>query len=84
MQQEVINAQNDHQFFKAVKYIRNSKTKHKNIVHDKHGKVIANQDEQYKIVKQHFQEHSFETNKNSIQRFVGEPQNQENNKRGSC
>ena len=71
---EINKAENDHKFFKAVKYFRNpSKKKQSIIVHNKHGQSIANPDEKYKIVKQHFTEQFYDASKVNVEKYIGEP-----------
>ena len=61
---DINKADNDHKFFKAVMYFRNpSKKKQSTIVHNKHGQSVANPDEKYKIVKQHFIEQFYDANR---------------------
>ena len=52
---DIAESKHDLQFFKALKMLRNPKKTTINIVHDKNGKIVANPDEKYKIVKDHFQ-----------------------------
>ena len=70
---EISKAKNDHQFFNAIKFIRAPKKNNRMIVHDKEGKSVADPNEQYKIVKQHFESQFFDIDKQKIDRFVGEP-----------
>ena len=70
---ELLQAQNDNQYFKALKLIRNPANKNKNIVHDKEGKTVVNNDEQYNIVKEHFQSQFYDPQIKEIEPFIGEP-----------
>ena len=58
---EIVNALHDHQFYKAIKLLRNPNTKNENIVYDKEGKTVTNKERQYEIVKQHFKSHFYDS-----------------------
>ena len=72
--EEVASAQNDHQFFKALKFIRNPMTKQKAIVHDTKGRSVHQPSMKYNIVKQHFEKQFYDETKPMITSHVGDPQ----------
>ena len=45
------NAKNDIQFYKAIKYIRKPRDSTINIVLDKKGNIVSNEEDKYQIVK---------------------------------
>ena len=66
---EIEEAQNDYKMFKAIKFIRDPKTKQRQIVHDEEGKIILNSKEQYKTIKRHFQKQFYDEKKEEVKRF---------------
>ena len=69
---EIANAKHDHQFFKAIKHLRNPRKNNKMIIHNQEGQSITNPDEQYRIVKKHFQEQFYDPNKKPVEKFTGQ------------
>ena len=58
-----------------MKYFRNPSKKKKQsiIVHYKHGQSVANPDEKYKIVKEHFPEQFYDANKVKVEMYIVKP-----------
>ena len=50
--------------------IRNPKRRSINIVHNKENKIVGNPDEKYKIVKEHFVNHFYNTQAEKIEPFI--------------
>ena len=71
---DVENAPSDVQMYKSVKRLRKPVDNSKNIiVHDDDGKTIANKEEKYQAVKQHFKQKLYKEDAIMIDKFVGEP-----------
>ena len=64
---------NDARMFKAVKHLKKPKEKTDSFIHDKEGKSVKNENEQYKILKSYFTDKFYNENKPQIKPFTQGP-----------
>ena len=69
MAKEIDEAPNDYKYFKALKKIRTKKKSTNNYIHDEKGNIILNIKEKYKLVKNHFRKHFFDSSICKIRPF---------------
>ena len=71
---DINNMPDEAKMFKSVKMLNRKKFENP-YIYDSEGKIIANPNEIYKTVKNHFRQHFTDTNTNEVESFIGLPKN---------